>query len=469
VIKWPIVFTLMAVLSTGFDPVLAQDQSCDDCPEPGTIGCEIAPDACQQCWDECVVTGPTFQRVRPDGPYNDPRVNYILPRLMGVAQLSYDEFYEKPVLQHWSTNEFLDELDDHNIRAAKIWFKGNPFDGSGAWSWVEPWGSQQGPMGHDYVTAEDMDLVWQHRSIDVYIVRFINDSWVANEIGCGTSYQPMFANEPTYEIAKGLLERYGHLNKTIIIGDREQDWGIKGQLCRGLNEDGLWGYPWKDASDWWSTVCIDDRVEAGSTPDDAYNACGSDLIDQRVVWAVRAAERRHRGVQRARNEFPYAKLRILSSVTVSHGPWNTHPDDPGIITMTELIPDMDPQPDLIGLSYWGTNMPITDALDWVQGITNYPRYRFFVDELGARSDENQEIRIPTEATLARCWGVRLVNVWMWKQTWCGTVLDNGSHRYEGIWYQQQPCAGKVVFEEPRPGYWALRGLIDEAFDFEQCN
>ena len=478
-VKMLIPSALLAFVSMGVGLVYASDpppirrppmvDTCDECPEPGTIGCEIAPDACAQCWDECgFIAGPPFVRVRPDAPYNDPRVNYHLPRLMGVVQLAYDQFYEKPVLQHWTTKEFLDILDDHNIRAVKLWFKGNPFDGSGKWSWETPWGTQQGPMGQDYVVAEDMDLIWEHRSIDVYVVRFLSDAWTIDQRGCGDSHAPVFANEPTYEIAKGLLERYGHYNKTIIIGNWEADWGIKGRLCRGLNDDGLWKYPWADASDWWSTACIDSRIEDGDTPDAAYMACGSDLIDQRVRWVARSIERRQRGIQRARNEFPLARLRILGAATVNHGPWNAHPDDPGIVTVTEMIPLMDPQPDLIGLSFWGTDSSITDALDWVQGITMYPHYRFFIDELGARSDAQQATRIPTETNLARCWGVKLVNIWMMFQTWCGEVRPNGSHRYEGIFYQQQPCSGKVIFDGPRPGFWALKDLIDEPFDQEQC-
>jgi len=385
---------------------------------------------------------------------------------MGVAQLSYDEFYEKRVLQHWTTKEFLDILDDYNIRAVKLWFKGNPFDGEPR---LVDTGPGCDPHLSDPILAEDMDLVWEHRAIDLYVVRFVSDAWTIDQMGCSGNYAPVFANEPTYEIARGLLQRYGHLNKTIIIGDWEQDWGIKGRLCRGLNADGRWKYPWVDADPWYSTACIDDLVDQqGYTTDEAYTACGDELIGQNVRWVARSIERRQRGVQRARNEFPRANLRILHAVTVNHGPWNEHPDDPGIITVAELIPSLDPQPDMIALSWWGTDRSIVEGLDWVQEVTGYPHYRFFIDELGARSDAQQATRIPTETNLARCWGVKLVNVWMMFQTWCGEVRPNGSHRYEGIFYQQQPCAGKVVFEGPRPGYWALKDLIDEPFDQEQC-
>ena len=235
-------------------------------------------------------------------------------------------------------------------------------------------------------------------------------------------------------------------DKVIIIGDWEQDWHIKGRFCRGVDEDGRWLYPWSGWSPWYSTSCITDMVDDGHTYDEAYTACGNLLIEGRTQYVIDHIERRQRGVQRARREFPHARLQLLHAVTVSHGPWNVHPDDPGIITVTELIPILDPQPDLIGLSFWGTNAPITDALDWIQGITKYPRMRFFIDELGARSDADQATRIQTETNLARCWGANLVSIWMMYQTWCGEVRPNGSHRYEGIFYQAQPCAGKVIFD-----------------------
>ena len=59
--------------------------TCDGCPEPGTVWCEIAPAACADCWDICGDMPGEIIRRRPTGPYNDPRFNYSLPRLMGVC------------------------------------------------------------------------------------------------------------------------------------------------------------------------------------------------------------------------------------------------------------------------------------------------------------------------------------------------------------------------------------------------
>jgi hypothetical protein len=121
---------------------------------------------------------------------------------------------------------------------------------------------------------------------------------------------------------------------------------------------------------------------------------------------------------------------------------------------------MDPQPDYITLSFWSRAWSIVDALDWVQSVTNYPRYRIFVDELGEWKDNKQYDHIYNNSMAARCWGVDLVNIWLWKQTW--------RERNYGL-FEQLDGIGLVEFGDPRPGYWALRDLIDQPFIQEECN
>jgi hypothetical protein len=128
---------------------------------------------------------------------------------------------------------------------------------------------------------------------------------------------------------------------------------------------------------------------------------------------------------------------------------------------------MEHQPDLIGASIWGDTSVIA-ALTYIHETTGYPRYRIFIDEIGSRRDGRQYEELTQKITDAWCWGVRLVNIWLWKQTWCGEILSNGNQRQGGLFYQRQPCAGKVIFDGPRPGYWAIRDLIDTPFDRSGC-
>ena len=382
-------------------------------------------------------------------------MNYVLPRLMGVTQIAYDINWERKLpLQHWTTKELLDELDDHNIRAVHLWLAGMPF--SGPWCWHDQWGNELCTEG---TWGEDMDAVWTHRGIDVFIVRFMSEAWAIREYGCnsgGTQQLITWANEPTYDIARGLFERYGWSNKTIIFTDWEQDWGISGQRCRGLDDDGVQEYPWLDASPWWSTQCITNCEEDGGL--DCYNECGDVLLASRAKGVGERIERRQEAIERARAEFPNANLRILHAVTVNRFPGNESDNE---WTVVEMIPTMKRQPDMIAASWHVRNASLVAALDWIQDVTGYPRIRLMLNEIGEWKDGNQYNRIMTESTRARCWGVRSICVWLWKQSWC-------DDRQYGLFYQHQPCAGKVVFDGPRPGYWALRDLIDQPFDFEGC-
>ena len=102
-------------------------------------------------------------------------------------------------------------------------------------------------------------------------------------------------------------------------------------------------------------------------------------------------------------------------------------------------------------------MSVVDTLNWVTEVTGYPRYRIYIDEVGERSDlqnRDQYQRIMDVVSDYWDWGGRLAFVWMWKQTWCG--------KNYGLFEQEQPCDGKVVWGEPTGGYRAVTELNERS-------
>ena len=234
----------------------------EGCPEPGAWICQVAPSVCEEC------QGPPLRRMTPLGPPRDPNLrSYTLPTTVGVTQLSYDLHWvtwANGVHPHamWTSTELLDDISSHGIRAVKVWLDGDPLDG-GPWCWSpeywtqdEPFSCAMGQYGYENMTA-----FWRHPGIDTYVVRFQNLAWSIREYVAQHPDKPpalggiTFAGEPTYWIARELLERFGRLNKVIIFSDWEQDWQIQGQGGRGTDREGRWMYPWDAADPWYSDGC----------------------------------------------------------------------------------------------------------------------------------------------------------------------------------------------------------------------
>jgi hypothetical protein len=362
----------------------------------------------------------------------------------------------------WTSTELLDDISSHGIRAVKIWMDGDPFDG-GQWCWSPEWWTGEEPFSCEFgqYGFENMADFWGHPGIDIYTIRFQNIAWASREYGANLdpSTPPKlkrvtFAGEPTYWIARELLARFGHLDKTIIITDWEQDWGIQGQDCRGTDINGRWLYPWDDASPWYSNECWEQYD---------FDTCGEMLIKERLAYVRETIERRQMAVNAARAEFPDVNLRILTGPIVNRYPANFEESDLGI-SLTEEISTLDPQPDIILLSFWHRRSTITEALDYIEAETGYPRNRIYVDELGEWKESNQYRRIYDEGRRAACWGVELLNVWLWRETWCSDLRSDGTQHQHGLFYHTNldQCVGRtsVEFGDPRPGYYAVQDLID---------
>ena len=351
-----------------------------------------------------------------------PTVDYTVPRGVGVTQLAYD-LSRPEITRHFTTHELFSDLAANNIRIVKLWLDDNPFDGAGPFFWTS-YGTPMGDLSirhHRDPMFEDMDLVWRDPNIDTIVVRFIGRGlWDASEPDCTGWTGPFWIHEPTYDIASKLLRRYGEQNKTIIITD------------------------WEGDNQW---------------------ACGGtvsmDMAMGRMQYVIRLAEERQAAVQRARDEYPDAVLKVMFGMVVND--LDELPAYYGMNLVKNGIPGMDPQPDVIGLSYWLKHQkPIVEALEYIQLHTGYPMHRIYLDEVGAaeKTPGRQYARLMEVIPPAFDAGLAFACCWMWKQTWHG-FDDRGRPINTGMWKWAND-SGKVEWlDEPNSGLQAIQEINDD--------
>jgi len=392
----------MAVTSIAYGQTL-----CSDCPDPASLSCQLWPAVCEQCLEDCIAA-PPIRRISPvnTAPYDPYLVSYMLPKTIGVIQLAHEQPTGWPQNPSYMTNyQLAEEVASYGFGALKVWMESNPFEGMGPWCWKTYWGVE---LCGDYNdTTSEMYEFWAKSPIDTIFVRpqfYGWTHWGMNE--CIGTVGPQMALADYYGIAKRLYSEFGYRNMTVILTDWEQDWII----CDGYKD-----------------------------------------------FLVQIINQRQSDVERARKEafleLGYRpNLRVMHAVVVNRYPDNT--TDPELPRLAEIIPTLEHKPDLIGLSYWRKGYDPIETLDWLQETTGYPRYRIYIDELGTGNVDLQAQRYRDYVTAFWDWGVRVVNIWLWKQTWC----EYGGKQY-GMWYQQQPCDGKVEFLGQTPGLEVLQDLM----------
>jgi hypothetical protein len=176
------------------------------------------------------------------------------------------------------------------------------------------------------------------------------------------------------------------------------------------------------------------------------------LYDEYPEYTLDRIEQRQADVMRARREAflelgHRPELRVMHAVIVNSYPANGGTDGG---TLAERIPDLTYRPDLIGLSYWSKGSDPVETLEWLRDVTGYGPGRIYIDELGA-IESQQADRFASYIPDFWEWGAPVVNVWLWKQTWCDGNM--------GLFKQQQPCAGRVSWGEPTDGYYAISELM----------
>jgi len=360
-------------------------------------------------------------------------MNYDVPRGVGVTQVAH-ELNRPPITRHFSTGDFLDELSDHDIRIAKVWITGDPFDGA------QRWGGDRFNMGTKHPRYEDMDLVWRHPDIDIIVARFLSFAWSANEINCKGKVGPVWAEEPTYEIARKLLKRYGDEDKVIIISEWECDWQWRGVGCNRRDQNIWYG--------WWMNEC---QKEHGA------EKCSKMLARSRMDYVKRRTIERQAGVEKARAERPDAKLRVFVSITL-----NQFDEVGGHFKMNlakDMVPTLDVMPDYIGVSYWpAQTKSITEVFEYIREHTGMPIDRIYIDEVGAaeKTPGLQYDRIMNVIPAAFDAGCAFACVWMWRQTWYDWMADGRPKNY-GMW-QWTGDEGRVEWGEPTSGLQAIHEL-----------
>ena len=363
--------------------------------------------------DPCPCEGAEISRVAPFGAPIDPWAgSYMLPKTIGVIQIAYEpEPVRRPVSAHMTSYELLDEVAPEGFGSLKIWMDAIPFEGMGEWCWETYWGKELcGNYNHE---ALEMERFWT--SIPDGMVVFLrpeSPAWTwYQENPCidGDGDGPALALADYYSIATRLFETIGDHNIQVVLTDWEQDW----QSCQEENGG--------------------------------------------LEFTLRLVEQRQDGVERARKEAYIRaghrpKLQVFHAIIVNKYPNNA--PDWAWPYLTEMIPTLEHRPDFIGLSYWLKGSDPIETLQWISDTTGYPPHRIYIDELGS-NESSQAQRFSDYIPAIWEWGVRTINIWLWRQTWCAVPVTAN----KGLWKQLQPCDGKVVFGEPTDGLEVLRRMV----------
>ena len=368
---------------------------CDACQTSCAISTQEVCDACIAKY--CAVQ---VERIAPHGaPYDAWLGDYSLPRAIGVTMVYHEDLWNNPAPLRQMTNlDFAWDTWAHGFNVIKLWARQHPFcGGSGDWTWSTYYGVELTTPEHGCV-GEDMMRFWREVPQEVIFYRPMWDNWSTDEtLEDGARLTHMQGD--FYAIAKRLYKEIGYRNITIVLTDWEQDHLYL-----------------------------------------AYPEYTIERIEQRQADVMRAR-------REAFLELGYRpKLRVMHSVIVNQYPANGGKSGN---MLAEQIPKLKHRPDLIGLSYWSKGTDPVETLDWLRSVTGYGRGRIYIDELGATEGQQAE-RFASYIPAYWEWGAPVVNVWLWKQTWCDGNM--------GLWKQSQPCAGKVTWGDPTDGYYVLQEL-----------
>jgi hypothetical protein len=384
-----LLFSLVILLAAGaaFGQV-----SCSDCPPLDSVGCQLAPQACEQCWETCYDGRPTFirrptRRAAPEQPET-----WHLPREVGVNLLhvgvSCGPIPWWSVTCHWpEARPMADDMeyvaDLYDINAFAFAYDAHP--------WEKDW--------------ENPRRVF--RSSSANVIMFHPEYWGYTGDGCsgdvliprgviGTTYPTEDATtlcnplpEPARDecinrnqsVYDGLYQYYRNQKKVIIVATSESDWDMQGIGCRNI--DGPCPKP------------------------HTYSTCEEWRADVRdyLVWEF---DKRQAAARLARQSNQDADLLVLHAVEVNFfgtRDWQTH------TVACDVIPRMKRKPDIIALSLYDASGGVAHAVEFVQECTGMPIERIIVSEVGTSKLDKQYDRIYNWIDEAFTLGIRLAFVW----------------------------------------------------------
>lgn len=316
----------------------------------------------------------------------------LFPRRIGVTALAKDGG-DNGIWKSqggWPNHAAADEVTGCGIRAIQLWPMVSLTDEPG---WP--------PMA---TTGEpDMTRVFENPDLDLIMIRPMQHSF--SETGCDGTASATWEGGDWGEYAEQLYEKFGHLDKVVILTNWESDWQLLGPRCRELNEcplGGIWPGSYKRQyaechGDYDCQVRVCDEVRRG-----------------RAHYLRQLFEERQIGIEAARSAHPNAELRIYHAITVNHTE-----DTIQLNVSRDVIPKLEEKPDLVGLSHWDKDQTVIEALNYIRSHTGFPRNRILITEIGAPVGDTQYREIYDRTSEALKWGVAAAFIWVWKQDWDG--------------------------------------------------
>ena len=359
-----------------------------DCEPLDSYYCQLYPEACATCWEEC-----------PGGPGSDPRrglrlgrqlgVNYTLKRNVGAFSIDYGPH----------DLEMTEVMRRDDLTTVNLWTDSVPYC---AGHHAEPWLWVTDDPG---CAAEQF---WRQTPAKQIFIRF--HAWTETD---GEACR-INTHEPIGFLVYRLYEMIWYRDITIIITPWEQGWYALG--CYACDED--------------ESCC----PESGNGANCSWGQKQQDYL-VRQDRLIAQFERRQIHVEQARKlmlqRYPGAKLNVLTAMVVNKSGGYRVPEGAkeltteglktvrdiwwieDLPTLADRIRLMDHPPDLLGISYYLYGIPPEVAIDSIAAESGYPPSRMFIAEFGGRDPAEQVERFNEYVPAFWRAGIRTILGWIY--------------------------------------------------------